>query len=151
MVQWIQRQSKHSKILEKYLSQGKPSSTSMKWWRADTFRRKRGKNCKSNALCFFLPGLWCYLQLSKFSCMYLPDSKCLFYFFLSSTGFTLFEGWLIKSCVLKLLFESWQTHCSLPKRPWHGQSPAGTAWVVDHGQGWTWTSWTCCSLGSQYV
>lgn len=71
----------------------------MKCWRADTFRRKRGKNCKSNALCFFLPGLWCYLQLSKFSCMYLPDSKWLFYFFLCSTDFRLFEGWLTEGYV----------------------------------------------------
>lgn len=102
----------------------------MKWWRADTFRRKRGKNCKSNALCFFLPGLWCYLQLCKFSCMYLPDSKWLYYFFLCSTVFTPFEGWLTKVCVLKLLFESWQTRCSLPKRPWQAQSPVGTAWIV---------------------
>lgn len=95
----------------------------MKCWRADTFRRKRGKNCKSNALCFFLPGLWCYLQLSKFSCMHLPDSKWLFYFFLFSTDFTLFEGWLTEGCV-------WSCCFSFSKRSWYGQSPTGTAWMM---------------------
>lgn len=129
MVQWIQRQAKHSEILEKHLSLGKLSSMSMKCWRADTFRRKRGKNCKSNALCFFLPGLWCYLQLSKFSCMYLPDSKWLFYFFLCSTDFTLFEGWLTQGCVWSCCL-SHDKGFSIPKRPWYGQSPVVTAWMV---------------------
>lgn len=110
----------------------------MKCWRADTFRRKRGKNCKSNALCFFLPGLWCYLQLSKFSCMYLPDSKCFFfYFFLCFADFTLFEGWLSEGCVWSCCV-SHDKYFSLPKRPWYGQGLVGTAWMVLPwpGSGW---------------
>lgn len=150
MAQWIQRQAKHSEILEKHLSWGKLSSLSMKCWRADTFRRKRGKNCKSNALCFFLPGLCCYLQLSKFSCLYLPDSEWLFYFFLCSIDFTPFEGWLTKGCVWSSVWVMTTVLVS-QRDPKMGKVQLGQPGWCCHGQGWTWMGWTGCFIKSQDV
>lgn len=69
-----------------------------------------------------------YNFVSSLVCICLIQSGFIIFSCAPQSSHPLKDDWL--KFVLKLLFESWQTRCSLPKRPWQAQSPVGTAWIV---------------------